>query len=482
MNLARDSVKIFIARVITSFASFVAVILFSRDLGADPLGVYYPFVALLGILSLPTDFGLSSAISKRISEGEDRSQFFGGGLLIRLILLISVSIPIYIFQDQLGSYIGTDLGGILILALWARVSSEFSIGILNGELRVGETAIIQVLQPIIWLTFGYALLLIDYGVTGIIYSHILGTVVMFVSATIRISIRPAVPSWKHLRSLFDFSKFSFVNTVGGLIYSWMDVLILTVFVSLEIASARGEIGAYENAWRVSLLVTFISRSISEVIFPQISQWDAKNETKKIERVLAKALIPGLIVVFPALIGVYIFSEEILLYLFGSEFTVAAPALIVLVGLRFFQAIDGIYGRMIDALDRPDLTMISTIVAVIANLIFNVVLIYTFGILGAAIATTIAFILKTTIDVYYMSDFVEIQIPYKILLWSLVSSVIMGAVLYIISFVININSLIELLYVICAGVAVYGFILLIYYPVRQSMLELTEPLIDSVDID
>ena len=168
MNLARDSLKIFFARVVTSFASFGAVIVFSRELGADTLGVYYPFVALLGILALPTDFGLSLAVEKRISEGEDRPQYFAGGGLIRLFLLIIFSFPIYLFQTQISTYIGTNVGSILIIALWSRVSADFSLGILKGELRVGETAAIRVLQPLIWLTIGYALISIGYGVDGII--------------------------------------------------------------------------------------------------------------------------------------------------------------------------------------------------------------------------------------------------------------------------------------------------------------------------
>lgn len=482
MNLAQDSVKIFLGRIITSFASFAAVIVFSRGLGADPLGVYYPFVALLGVLSLPTDFGVSTAVVKRISEGENQSQYFGGGVLMRMCLLIIFSIPIYLLRDQIATYIGANVGGILIIALWCRVAADFSLAILKGELRVGETALVRVLQPLIWLTAGYALISVGFGVEGIIYSHILGTVAMFVVATWKISIRPSVPTQEHIRSLFNFGKFSFVNSVGGLIYSWMDVLILSAFVSFEIAVTRGEIGAYENAWRVSLLVTFVSRSIAQVLFPQISQWNAQSDTDKIEQVLSKAIIPGLLVVFPAIVGTFVFSEEILRYLFGPEFAVAAPALIVLVGLRFFQAIDGVYGRMVTALDRPDLTMISTVASIVTNLILNIILIYSFGIWGAAVATTFAFIVKTAIDVYYMSDYITIKIPYRIFLWSSVTSLMMGIILYWFSSELGINSLTELLLFVGVGATVYATLLLLYQPARKSVRELAEPLLESIKVN
>ena len=468
--------------MITSLASFVAIVVFSRGLGADPLGVYYPFVALLGILSLPTDFGLSLAVEKRISEGKDRSQYLGGGMLMRLFLLIFFSIPIYLYQDPIADYLGADIAGILLIALWFWVGATFSMAILKGELRVGETALIRVLQPVIWLTVGYALLSIGYGVEGIIYSHILGIIVMFVVATWRISIYPAVPEWRHLRSLFDFSKYSFVNSIGGLIYSWMDVLILTAFVSLEIAATRGEIGAYENAWRVSLLVTFVSRSIAQVLFPQISEWSVEEETDKIERVLSTAIVPALVIIPPAFVGAFLFSEEILRYLFGAEFTIAAPALIVLIGLRFFQAIDGIYGRVLDALDRPDLTMIATIASIIVNLVLNIVLIYTFGILGAAVATTAAFITMTVIDIHYINKFIQIKMPYRILGWSAISSILMGVVLHWATTITGIHSLTELLIFVGMGAVIYGIALLLYTPVRDHVWDIAEPLIGNVSID
>jgi len=478
MNIARASVKIFLAKVITSLASFVAVVVFSRGLGADPLGIYYPFVALIGVLRLPVNFGLSLAVEKRISEDEDRSQYFGAAALVQLFLLVVFSIPIYLLQNQIANYIGANVAGILIIALWLGIGADFSLAILKGELRVGETALIRVLLPLIWLIVGYVLISVGYGVEGIIYSHILGVIVMFAAAVWRISIWPTAPTWAHIKSLLDFSKFSFVNSIGGLIYSWMDVLILTAFVSLEIASTRGEIGAYENAWRVSLLVTFISRSIGQVVFPQISQWNAQNKTEKIEQVLTKSITPGLIIVPPAFVGVLILSEEILLYFFGSEFVVAAPALIILVGLRFFQAIDVIYGRMLDAFNRPDLTMISTVAAVVTNLILNVTLIYALGILGAAIATTSAFIIKTALDIYYMSNFVEIQIPFRILGWSSISSVIMGTTLWL-SIETGISSLIELSFFIGVGIGVYGVTLLLYNPARETIWEIVSPLTNSI---
>lgn len=478
MDIAKASAKIFVVRIINSLSSFLAIVLFSRFLGASPLGSYYPYVALLGMLALPTDLGISMAIEKRISEGSDRSHFFGAGLIIKLPLVAIASVAILLFQNTVNNYLGGEVAVLLVVGLWLRVTSRYMIGILKGELRVGETAVVRLLRPLCWLIFGYIFLLLDFGVEGIIYGYLIGQAAMLALATWKVSIRPVMPDRSHMQSLFDFGKYSFVSSIGGLIYSWMDVLILSAFVAWGTAATRADIGAYENAWRVSLLVSLLSRSISQVVFPQVSHWDANDQIEKIENLLAKALVPGLIVVFPAFAGVLLLSEEILSYLFGSEFAVAAPAFIVLVSLRFFQSIDDIYGRILDALDRPDLTMISTIVSIITNLTLNVVLIYYLGIVGAAIGTTVAFAIKTVLDVYFMRDFVNIQFPYRTLAWSGLSSIVMAGVLYAILFGFEITSMVGLIGIVAIGGVVYSAVLVLNGRVRKQLWEFVGPSIES----
>lgn len=86
------------ARICKSVASFSAVVIFSRELGASPLGVYYPFIAVLGVLGIPANFGLSNATQKRISEGEDSGSYLGSSIALRVPLIAVVAASIVVFE------------------------------------------------------------------------------------------------------------------------------------------------------------------------------------------------------------------------------------------------------------------------------------------------------------------------------------------------------------------------------------------------
>nr|WP_244880104.1 polysaccharide biosynthesis C-terminal domain-containing protein [Natrinema pellirubrum] len=55
---------------------------------------------------------------------------------------------------------------------------------------------------------------------------------------------------------------------------------------------------------------------------------------------------------------------------------------------------------------------ATIASISLNLLLNIVLIWEFGIVGAAIATTISFAANTTLHIYYLNRFIDINLPLK----------------------------------------------------------------------
>jgi len=447
MNLAKASIKITLARILKSIFSFLAVVVFSRELGASPLGTYYPFLALLGILAIPADLGIRSATEKRISEGEDASSYLGTAIALKAPLLISISIIILLGGEYVNRYLGANLVIPLIATLFAREAGQFSLFVLRGELRAGETAIVEALRPVSWLIVGYVLYMQGFGVHGLVYGYLVGSLLMVVVGWWKVSTQISWPTLQHTRSLLNYGRFSVISAVGGYFYSWMDVAILTWFVVGGIASTRGAIGAYENAWRLTLVVILLSQSIATTLFPQFSRWDAENAMDRIEAIIPTALLPSLLLVIPAFVGTVILSKDLLRILFGTEFTVAWLALIILSGEKILQSVHVVLGKSLQAINRPDLAAYATAVSVLVNLGLNIVLIWHFGIVGAAIATTVSFAVNTYLHARYLSRFVEISIPVRESVWSVVASSVMGVCVYALQAIVNISTVIHLIAVI-----------------------------------
>jgi O-antigen/teichoic acid export membrane protein len=448
--------------------SFITIVIFSRILGSTPLGTYYPFVALLGIIAIPANIGMNGAVKKRISEGQEKEVYFSTAILIKLILLIPFGIAILLGRQYVNQYLGAQLAVLLVVTLFISEAAKFYLAVLRGELRVGETAIIEVVRPLGWLTVGYALYTQGFGVYALIYGHLVGSLLMVVIGWWKVSIPIVRPTVKHGRSLFDFGRFTMISSVGGYIYSWMDVAILGLFVATGGIVTRGDIGAYENAWRVSLIVALIGEAISTTLTPQFSRWDAENARDRIEEVIPTALLFSMLPAIPAFVGTLIISKDLLRILFGPDFTVAWLALIVLMGHKILMSIHSIINPCLNAINRPDLPAYSATVTVIANLVLNVMLIREFGIVGAAGATAISFSINTAIQTYYLSRFLKIKFPFRGMGWSAVASGVMGVSTYKIHSMLEINTFPKLLGLVILAAIIYGVVLLTYSPIRTKL--------------
>jgi len=454
MSIVRSSIKLFTAKSLNAALQFIGIIYFARELGAASMGTYFLYEALIGMLAIPADFGLRGSVEKRISEGTDPGEYLSSVIIAKSLPLLSIVLLTSIFWQEINSYLGGRLYIFIAIGLVLREIAFLSIFVLRGELRVGETASLHLLKQFSWLAVGIILVHNGYDELALIFGYIVGLIMMLVVGWYKCSISLSKPSIPHLKSLLDFGKYHIISSVGGYIYSWMDVAILGFFVSSSL------IGAYEVAWRVTIPVLFISNSISISSFPQISQWDSKGVDSRISTLVSDSLIPSTILAIPSFFGVLLLSNEILSFTFGEQYAVASVVLIILMAEKVPQSLHKIFGRALLGIGYPDKAAVSTIVSIIANFLLNIVLINIYGIVGAAIATTVSYLLNTVLTVYFLSGHINVKIPRSEFLWMIFSSVCMYVTIKISSIYYHIGGALDMVLYIVFGAAIYAAIILL----------------------
>lgn len=427
------------------------------------MGVFFLFQALLGMLAIPADFGLRGAVEKRISEGESPGAFLSSAVLLKLIPLALIVLGILLFRSWINSYLGADLAVWLALAIVLQEAAQLAVVVLKGELRVGETAVLKLARRISWVGGGALLVVSGLKAEALIYSLLGGMCVILVWGWYKSSISLQRPSASHARSLFDYSRYNVISSIGGYFYSWMDVAIIGLFLT------QADVGAYETAWRVTTITMLFSRAIASTIFPQVSQWNTEDEKDRIESVINNSMVPSMVLVIPAFFGTIVFSREILGLVFGTEFAIASVVLVILTGEKILQSVHIILGRALQGIDRPDLAAWATVVSVALNLILNVVLILSFNdIVGAACATAISFALNTVLHAYFLSKYLTIRPPYAEIGWCVFSSVMMALLLEGIQTIVTVETLPQLFLAVIFGAVTYGFFILLFRPIRTSV--------------
>lgn len=473
VNLARTTVKIFLANAGRMVISFGGIIFFSRELGAHQIGVFFLFQALLGILAIPADFGIGRGVMKRLSEGQPSGTVISTAIALKLVPLTGLCLGVLLFQKQINEYLGAELAVYLIAALVVQDAAKLMLRALEGELRVADTALPMLSRQVVFVGVGAALLLTGFGVLSLVYGLLAGLSIMLAWGAYRSSLTVGRPSLSQARSLVDYSKYSFVSSVGGYVYGWMDIAIIGLLLT------QSAVGVYEIAWRITAVVMLFSTAISTTLYPQVSKWDAEDATEHIEQILPKAIVVPLFFSIPAFFGTVVLSRDILGLVFGPEYAAGWLVLIVLMSEKSFQSVYTILGRTLQGIDRPDLAAKAITVTIGLNLVLNVVLIWEFGIVGAAVATAAAFAANCVIHYYYTSRFVTIRIPFTRVVGATVAGIGMAFVLWGMQTLVTIDTLPRLGFAVCLGVAVYAGFAFLIPPTRDFILENTRGIVESV---
>lgn len=401
---------------------------------------------------------------KRLSEGETAGRVLSTAVAMKAVILIVFIVSIFVFRGEINGYIGGQYALHLALALTLQTFGKFFLRVLEGELRVGDTAFPLLSRRIVFVSLGIILLSQGLEILSLIYGLLGGLTVMLVWSAYRSSFALGWPTIQQAQSLVDFSKYSFVASVSGYVFSWTDIVIIGLLLT------KSHVGVYEIAWRVTAVMTLFSTSISTTIYPQVSKWDAEDEIDRIEQVVSKATTFPLLFIVPGVFGIAIFSHEILRILFGAQFSSGWLVLIVLMAGRIPQSFHFIFSRTLNGLDRPDLGAKAVLVAIASNVVLNIVLILQYGITGAAVATSVSFVVSALIHAYYLSDFLSIRVPVSRLTGIVVAAFGMAGVLWYVESQIAVNSLLRLGLVIVLGVVLYGVFTLIVPSTRTMIIE------------
>jgi len=470
VNIIKSSTKLFTSNGLRAVISFLALIYFTKNLPSSALGSFFLFQASLGILSIPADFGLLGAIEKRISEDNSPEQVLTTALLLKLIPLSIVSILIILFQNNINEFLEVELAGWLVIGLFLLSLKELMIKVLRGEMRVGETASLQFIDKFLWAAIGIILVLNGYGTEGLVYGLLTGHAFVFLIGMYKRSTNFGLPSWEKAQSLYNYAKYNVISSTGSYVYNWMDVAMLGFFVSPSLISA------YEVAWRVSSLLLMFSRSIATSLFPQISSWEIDGKYDEIESILPKTLFFTLLFVIPGFFGISILSKQILTIIFTPEYAVAWVALIILSAERLFHSIHMILGRTLNGINRPNLAARATVASLLINLVLNAVLISQFGIIGAALATSISFIVNAYLHAKYLSNYIDISVDRDNMSWLLFSSVLMSFVVLVIAVFISVDTLTILLLYVLIGAITFSLVMLVKKSVRKEVINITNSIL------
>jgi O-antigen/teichoic acid export membrane protein len=385
----------FLTKVGGAAFSFLFSVLLARHLGASGTGVYFIAITIINVGATVARFGLDNAVLRFASiahakgESSTLSALYrqGMGLVVVVGTFVSVAMWFGLPFVPLGDG-REEMEGILPLMLIALVPT--ALVTLQGEYykAVGSPGIATFVQsmalPMI-LASGAVLFFWwvdpDIGDFAALYLFAVTASILF-----------AVFIWtrRYPGSLRDAGYFDFrllLRTSLPLLWiasmnlfmGWTDILTLGIFTD------SATVGVYGVANRISSLTAFVLIAVNSVTAPRFAALHVQGQSQDLEKLAQQSAAWMLLAVAPVIFVLLAFPEWIL-QIFGKDFIEGAVMLQVLAIAQLVNVAVGSVGYLLMMTGYETLMRNNILISGILNLVGNIVLVPTYGAVGAAVST------------------------------------------------------------------------------------------------
>lgn len=372
--------------IISLGVNFVIVVLLARWLGVAALGQYAVATAVAGIVFGIVNLGIQGILTREVARDSTRAgEYLGNSLAIRFFVSLPVGIGIsYLLAWALGFQDET-----VILVLIASVFTGISgvVGILYGVFQaVGkfEHQFRYVLFNKIIALIGCVILLVNgYGLVSILvlFASLQALIVFLASRKIALNICP-VNLYFNLHFWRPFVRKSFPLALAGtaeFVNLKSDAVILGAF------KGEWDTGIYNSASNIYLGVTGPPVAFLAAFFPTFSRI-YKTSSEQATRLFRSVFILMAIGSCVLALVLVLFSESIVVLLYGEEFISSVVPLIILACGLPFIILNRLCNYALLGMGFQKWIFYVISFGAIFNVIANILLIPRYSFVGASITT------------------------------------------------------------------------------------------------
>lgn len=399
-TLIRGALGSLLVQVAGIGATFGSQVGLAHLLGSGAFGQYAYIVAWVGFLAIAGRFGLDFSSLRFIPEYRARGEMELLRGFVRHSALVAATVPAVMAIVGVGlsfayaHWVAPDtlVPTLLGLALFTVLSLQ---GLFTAQLRALKRVVLgqlpkQLLSPIAVVTVTFAVVYFTgqkAGATTALTVAVLANLCLTVLAGV-MAYRPLRAEYGDVEPQYD-ARLWRSTSLAMLLVGAVQVINLRVDV-LMVGALRGmqDAGIYIAASQVAGLSLLGLLGVNAIAAPMISELYAKGRTDEFQRFLTLAAWGIFLVTLPIAVGLIVMGTW-LLGLFGHEFVVGYPALVTLVIGQAANALIGPVGflALMTGNQREATWIFGT--GAMLNVILNLILIPTFGLIGAAAATAIA---------------------------------------------------------------------------------------------
>jgi len=395
--LARGAGGAFAVSVLGAVMAFGTNVLLARLMGVTQYGVYIYALTWINLLALVSKLGMDTSLLRFVAAYNAKAEWglFRGILnhsvlyvfIVSVFIGVTVALIIWFLEEHVGlNQAKTFWIALLLLPL-------LSLTALRGAALRALKHIVQsglpdsFIRPLLIATLAsltYLYTQQNLQSTQVMVFNIIGALIAFYIGTLW--LLKALPiQLRHIQPVYvgrEWLKVSlplFFISGMHLILHQTDIIMIGVMLDTEQA------GIYAVVSRIAGLVLFGLTAINAIVVPMISELYSTGQYQKLQKMITLAARGIFIITLVVSLSLVILGKYIL-GLFGDEFVIGYIALLILLAGQTINALAGSVGFLMTMTGHQNKAAQILGVSALVNIMLNVILIFNFGVIGAAIAT------------------------------------------------------------------------------------------------
>ena len=416
-----------VAQKILAFFYFALV---ARILGEINLGEYALFLAVIMTAQVLFDAGLSSVLVREVAKKPQLALEWWRGTAWCKLLILPVATGLFLFSpwELLWPAFANQSPVLIAIAIgiiYADTISQLAYAVLRGLQTTKFEAIgIAVGQLFICFT-GTAFLLSGWStlealtlalLVGSVWNLIFSLFKLVQRLGASILVPKSILGLQPLRLAFMF----FIAALAVKVYSFADSFILNHL------AGPAAVGNYSVAFKLTNAFQFLPIALVGGLYPALSA--ELNTPDRLKDLLIKSWRYLSLIILPVSVGLSLYAEELIPFIFGNQFPQAAPVLAILPWLLWPLFWDYPIGSLLNAAGLQSKKTLAIIIALVVNIGLNLILIPEAGVVGAAIASIISSIVLLGVGAFFARSLISLSV--KEINHALITPLLIGVVVWL----------------------------------------------------
>jgi O-antigen/teichoic acid export membrane protein len=415
--------SIIITGILSSIVAYLTRIILARNLTPSEFGLFYAVFNFVLFFLFIRDLGLGQALVKYVAEFRIQGRFDDIKTAIASVFLMQFASSVFFgiifyflagylaknyFHDPLAELILKVLVIYILTSIFFILIKQVFQGFKNMVIYSTVELVKNTLVLLIIIFFFWK----DLKVMSPVIAYALVCPLLFLIYLPFLIKRFSFFRYK-IVNLYDSSRLMvsfglpvFATSIAGNVIAYIDTLILTYYRTLA------EVGIYNAILPSALIFMFFSKALGTVTFPIASELWSRDDKRRLAEGIRLLHKYTFALVAPVILLVFYYSHFFITAFFGQEYASGTLAFqILLIGV-LFEVVGSVNNNLISGIGRPKIVTWIVILAAASNVIINIILIPSFGINGAAIATSFSYLLMLVLSTIQIVRIVKGSYPWK----------------------------------------------------------------------